>query len=68
MIWVVYISDKPHSKINFPIGMSQGVWGVKETKSSTVKNIKEDDLIAFVYSISWLKSEGASPPRLLPRG
>ncbi|HDU5922689.1 HNH endonuclease [Klebsiella aerogenes] len=62
MIWVVYISDKPHSKINFPIGMNQGVWGVKETKKGTIQNIKKDDLIAFVYSISWLKSEGASPP------
>ena len=51
MIWAVYISDKPHSKINFPIGMNQGVWGVKEAKKSTVQNIKIGDLVAFVYSI-----------------
>lgn len=62
MIWAVYISDKPHSKINFPIGMHQGVWGVKEAKKDTVQDIKKDDLVAFVYAISWLKAEGASPP------
>lgn len=62
MIWAVYISDKPHSRINFPIGMSQGIWGVKETKKATVQEIRKDDLIAFVYSISWLKAEGAAPP------
>ncbi|MFJ5407772.1 HNH endonuclease [Pectobacterium punjabense] len=62
MIWVVYISDKPHSKINFPVGMNQGVWGVKDAKKDTVQTIKQDDLVAFVYSISWLKAEGASPP------
>ncbi|CVG58672.1 Predicted restriction endonuclease [Serratia marcescens] len=62
MIWAVYISDKPHSRINFPIGMNQGIWGVKETKKATVQEIRKDDLIAFVYSISWLKAEGAAPP------
>lgn len=62
MIWAVYISDKPHSKINFSIGMTQGVWGVKESKKETVRNIKIGDLIAFVYSISWLKAEGTPPP------
>jgi len=62
MIWAVYISDKPHSKINFSIGMNQGIWGVKETKKNTVQDIKKDELVAFVYSISWLKAEGASPP------
>lgn len=62
MIFAVYISNKTHSKINFPIGMNQGVWGVKEAKKSTVQGIKKDDLVAFVYSISWLKAEGASPP------
>lgn len=60
-MWTVYISDKPHSKINFPIGMNQGVWGVKEAKKGTVQNIKKDDLVAFIYSISWLKAEGAAP-------
>lgn len=62
VIWAVYISDKPHSKINFSIGMNQGVWGVKESKKETVRNIKTGDLVAFVYSISWLKAEGAPPP------
>lgn len=62
MIWAVYISDKPHSKINFPIGMEQGIWGVKEAKKGNVLNIKKGDLVAFVYSISWLKAEGAPPP------
>lgn len=62
MIWAVYISDKRHSRINFPIGMNRGIWGVKETKKGTVQDIKKDDLVAFVYSISWLKAEGVSPP------
>lgn len=61
MIWAVYISDKPHSRINFPIGISQGIWGVKESKKDTVTKIKEGDLVAFVYSISWLKAEGKAP-------
>ncbi|MGL4171852.1 hypothetical protein ABQJ53_16705 [Morganella morganii] len=61
MMWTVYISDKPHSKINFHIGMHKGVWGVKEAKKGTVQNIKKDDLVAFVYSISWLKAEGSAP-------
>ncbi|MBV4368114.1 HNH endonuclease [Erwinia phyllosphaerae] len=62
MFWAVYISDKPHSKVNFKIGMNQGVWGVKEKKKGTVQSIKNGDLVAFVYSISWLKAEGAPPP------
>lgn len=61
MIWAVYISDKPHSKINFPIGMNQGIWGVKESKKDTITNIKEGDIVAFVYAISWLKAEGRAP-------
>ncbi len=32
MIWAVYVSDKPHSRINFPIGMNNGIWGVHESK------------------------------------
>lgn len=62
MIWVVYVSDKPHSRINFPIGMSAGVWGVHDNKKNSVKEVKNGDLVAFVYAISWLKAEG-SPPR-----
>ncbi|QJY35195.1 hypothetical protein HOO69_00630 [Vibrio europaeus] len=61
MIWAVYISDKPHSRINFPIGMNNGIWGVKESKKDTVTTIKEGDIVAFVYSISWLKAEGPPP-------
>ncbi|OBT02704.1 hypothetical protein A9257_20800 [Vibrio cyclitrophicus] len=61
MIWAVYISDKPHSRINFPIGMNRGIWGVKENKKGTVTGIEEGDLVAFVYSISWLKAEGKAP-------
>lgn len=61
MIWAVYVSDKPHSRINFPIGINQGIWGVKESKVDTVINVKEGDIVAFVYSISWLKSEGKAP-------
>ncbi|EIF8963174.1 HNH endonuclease [Vibrio parahaemolyticus] len=61
MIWAIYVSDKPHSRINFPIGVNQGIWGVKESKKETVTDIKEGDLVAFVYSISWLKAEGQAP-------
>ncbi|MGI2856463.1 HNH endonuclease [Shewanella algae] len=61
MIWVVYVSDKPHSRVNFPIGMDAGIWGVHESKKRTVKDVQVDDLVAFVYSISWLKAEGAPP-------
>lgn len=41
--------------------MGQGIWGVKENKKVTVTDIKEGDLVAFVYSISWLKAEGKAP-------
>jgi 5-methylcytosine-specific restriction enzyme A len=61
MIWAIYVSDKPHSRINFPIGMENGVWGVHDTKSKTVSKIKVGDFVSFVYSISWLKVEGSSP-------
>ena len=61
MIWAVYVSDKPHSRINFPIGMEYGIWGVKDSKKDTIINVKEGDFIAFVYSISWLKAEGKAP-------
>ncbi|MGR5061954.1 HNH endonuclease [Photobacterium sp. DNB22_13_2] len=61
MIWAVYVSDKPHSKINFPIGMDSRVWGVTEDKKKTVLDVKEGDLVAFVYAISWLKAEGPPP-------
>ncbi|MCX2758979.1 HNH endonuclease [Vibrio sp. Sgm 22] len=61
MIWAIYVSDKPHSRINFPIGINQGTWGVKESKKDTVTEIKEGDFVAFVYSISWLKAEGKAP-------
>lgn len=62
MIWVVYVSDKPHSRINFPIGMDGGIWGVHDSKKLSVQDVKNGDLVAFVYAISWLKAEGA-PPR-----
>lgn len=61
MIWAIYVSDKPHSRINFPIGMENGVWGVHDTKSKTVSKIKVGDFVSFVYSISWLKVEGSAP-------
>ncbi|MBS9848183.1 HNH endonuclease [Vibrio alginolyticus] len=61
MIWAIYVSDKPHSRVNFPIGINQGIWGVKESKKDTVTDIKEGDLVVFVYSISWLKAEGKAP-------
>ncbi|WFY38463.1 HNH endonuclease [Enterobacter ludwigii] len=61
MIWVVYVSDKPHSKKNFGIGLDQKVWGVKETKKETIEKVAEGDLVAFVYAISWLKAEGPPP-------
>ncbi|MBT0726788.1 hypothetical protein HGT73_05225 [Rosenbergiella australiborealis] len=61
MIWVTYVSNKPFSKINFPIGMQNGIWGVNDKKHGSVKDVKEGDLVAFVYSISWLKAEGPTP-------
>lgn len=61
MIWAVYVSDKPHSRINFPIGMNNGIWGVHESKKKTVIDVKEGDVVAFIYSISWLKAEGTPP-------
>lgn len=61
MIWAVYVSDKPHSRINFPIGMTKGIWGVHDSKSKTVSTVKAGDIVTFVYSISWLKAEGPSP-------
>lgn len=61
MIWVIYVSDKPHSKKNFRIGIDQKVWGVKETKKETIEKVSEGDLVAFVYSISWLKQKAHRP-------
>jgi len=61
MMWAIYVSDKPHSRINFPIGMDNGIWGVHDSKVKTVSEIKAGDIIAFVYSISWLKAEGKAP-------
>ncbi|WP_432730564.1 HNH endonuclease [Klebsiella oxytoca] len=61
MIWVIYVSDKPHSKKNFVIGLEQKVWGVKESKKETIEKVSEGDLVAFVYAISWLKAEGPPP-------
>ncbi|MCU6328321.1 HNH endonuclease [Enterobacter quasiroggenkampii] len=61
MIWVIYVSDKPHSKKNFAIGLDKRVWGVKDSKKETIEKVTEGDLVAFVYSISWLKDEGAPP-------
>lgn len=61
MIWVIYVSDKPHSKKNFVIGLDKRVWGVKDSKKETIEKVTEGDLVAFVYSISWLKAEGAPP-------
>ena len=61
MLWAVYVSDKPHSQINFPIGMNNGIWGVKEEKKRTIQKVKVGDLVAFIYSISWLKAEGPPP-------
>lgn len=61
MIWVIYVSDKPHSKKNFAIGLNQQVWGVKDTKKETIEKVVEGDLVAFVYAISWLKAEGPPP-------
>ncbi|MGN2612511.1 HNH endonuclease [Aliivibrio fischeri] len=62
MIWAIYVSDKPHSRINFPIGMNNGIWGVHEAKKNTIVDVQEGDLVVFVYSISWLKAEGTPPP------
>jgi len=62
MIWAIYVSDKPHSRINFPIGMNNGVWGVHDTKKDSISKVKVGDIVSFVYSISWLKAEG-KPPR-----
>jgi 5-methylcytosine-specific restriction protein A len=56
MLWAIYVSDKPHSRINFPIGMQEGIWGVHDSKQDTVSSIKSGDIVTFVYSISWLKS------------
>ncbi|ABZ76353.1 restriction endonuclease-like protein [Shewanella halifaxensis HAW-EB4] len=61
MIWAIYVSDKPHSRVNFPIGMSNGIWGVHESKKKTIKRIEANDYVVFVYSISWLKAEGTPP-------
>lgn len=61
MIWAIYVSDKPHSKINFPIGMGKGVWGVHDSKKATISHIKIGDTVCFIYSISWLKAEGKPP-------
>lgn len=61
MLWAIYVSDKPHSRINFPIGMQEGIWGVHDSKQDTVSSIKSGDIVTFVYSISWLKSEGPPP-------
>ncbi|HHC7144757.1 hypothetical protein ACSTHQ_01420 [Vibrio parahaemolyticus] len=41
--------------------MKNGVWGVKDDKRDTVESVKQGDLVAFVYAISWLKAEGKAP-------
>lgn len=52
MIWAVYISDKPYSRVNFLIGMKQGIWGIKDTKKDTITEIKKGDLVAFILAKS----------------
>ncbi|WP_421175170.1 HNH endonuclease [Aeromonas enteropelogenes] len=60
-MWVVYVSNKPDSKRNFEIGMNAGVWGVHDSKKSTIQNVKKDEMVMFVHAISWLKANGPMP-------
>jgi hypothetical protein len=60
-LWCVYVSDKPHSRVNFPIGMQSKVWGVHDSKRESIENIVEGDLVAFVYGITWNPREGIAP-------
>tara|TARA_R110002012_G_C11646609_1_gene611088 strand:- start:34 stop:336 length:303 start_codon:yes stop_codon:yes gene_type:complete len=41
--------------------MSNGIWGVHDKKKNTIQNVEKGDLVAFVYSISWIKAEGTPP-------
>lgn len=60
-MWVVYVSNKPDSKRNFEIGMREGVWGVHDSKKSTIQNVKKGEIVMFVHAISWLKANGPMP-------
>lgn len=60
-MWVVYVSKKTDSRRNFEIGMRGGVWGVHDSKKSTILNVKKGEMVMFVHAISWLTANGPMP-------